>query len=251
MECLPYEDRAYETRRMEMDRSCQHVAFTIDTGAQTDFQHPRAASTQSHPRQMTDEELALEMESQQLAEALQRLAPAVEAALQQNEIANVFVNDWTLLSADGSSIGSEAGNNLQEFQSFTDLVFSKDKLIGCIDWHPTFKGVVGVSVVERLTFNERIDAYSRLIMNPSLILIWSFSDPIHPQLLLEAPDDIFCFQFNPSDPNIIAGGCINGQIVLWDISAHAERLKPSKSNRPKRQQKSAGDVDFDAESEGC
>ena len=32
------------------------------------------------------------------------------------------------------------------------------------------------------------------------------------QALLEAPDDIFSFKFNPSDPNIIAGGCINGQV---------------------------------------
>ena len=33
------------------------------------------------------------------------------------------------------------------------------------------------------------------------------------QALLEAPDDIFSFKFNPSDPNIIAGGCINGQVL--------------------------------------
>ena len=33
------------------------------------------------------------------------------------------------------------------------------------------------------------------------------------QALLEAPDDIFSFKFNPSDPNIIAGGCINGQVI--------------------------------------
>ena len=32
------------------------------------------------------------------------------------------------------------------------------------------------------------------------------------QALLEAPDDIYSFKFNPSDPNIIAGGCINGQV---------------------------------------
>lgn len=31
--------------------------------------------------------------------------------------------------------------------------------------------------------------------------------------MLESPDDIFCFEFCPSDPNIIAGGCINGQVV--------------------------------------
>ena len=35
--------------------------------------------------------------------------------------------------------------------------------------------------------------------------------------MLESPDDIFCFQFCPTDPNIIAGGCINGQVHLGYI----------------------------------
>ncbi|KAB1269099.1 WD repeat-containing protein 63 [Camelus dromedarius] len=43
--------------------------------------------------------------------------------------------------------------------------------------------------------------------------------------MLESPDDIFCFEFCPSDPNIIAGGCINGQIVMWDITTHADRIE--------------------------
>lgn len=49
------------------------------------------------------------------------------------------------------------------------------------------------------------------------------------QLLLEAPEDIMCFKFCPTDPNIVAGGCISGQLVLWDISQHADRLKQSRS----------------------
>ena len=54
------------------------------------------------------------------------------------------------------------------------------------------------------------------------------------QLLLEAPDDIYCFKFNPTDPNIIAGGCLNGQVVLWDISQHADKLKTSRSSTKKK-----------------
>ena len=53
------------------------------------------------------------------------------------------------------------------------------------------------------------------------------------QLLLEAPDDILCFKFMPTDPNIIAGGCINGQVVLWNISEHFERLKAPRSGKKK------------------
>ena len=70
----------------------------------------------------------------------------------------------------------------QEYQSFTDLQFSKDKTVTCIDWHPSIKGVVAVSVGEKLSFDERIDYAHRVIMTPSLILIWSFTDPIHPQV---------------------------------------------------------------------
>ena len=55
------------------------------------------------------------------------------------------------------------------------------------------------------------------------------------QLILEAPEDIFCFAFCPTDHNIIAGGCYNGQVIIWDISAHVDRLKaPRGGNRNKR-----------------
>ena len=51
------------------------------------------------------------------------------------------------------------------------------------------------------------------------------------QILLEAPDDIFCFKFNPSDPNVITGGCINGQVVMWDISKHSDRLRSNQQGK--------------------
>ncbi len=42
---------------------------------------------------------------------------------------------------------------------------------------------------------------------------------------MEAPDDIFSFAFSPTEPHIIAGGCMNGQVVLWDITEFEERIK--------------------------
>ena len=42
---------------------------------------------------------------------------------------------------------------------------------------------------------------------------------------MEAPDDIQCFQFSPTDPHVIAGGCVNGQVVMWDIKEYEERIK--------------------------
>lgn len=37
-------------------------------------------------------------------------------------------------------------------------------------------------MAEKMTFDERIDSAAKVIMTPSLILIWSFTDPIHPQV---------------------------------------------------------------------
>ena len=45
-------------------------------------------------------------------------------------------------------------------------------------------GIIAVSCSERMSFDERVDNASRIIMTPSLILIWSFVDPIHPQVIV-------------------------------------------------------------------
>ncbi len=43
-------------------------------------------------------------------------------------------------------------------------------------------------------------------------------------MFLEAPCDVFTFAFSPTEPNIVAGGCINGQIALWDIHEYEDRI---------------------------
>lgn len=49
----------------------------------------------------------------------------------------------------------------------------------------------------------------RKIFEIKCVCLWLFCE----QLVLECPDDILAFEFSPSDPNIIVGGCINGQVL--------------------------------------
>jgi WD40 repeat protein len=44
------------------------------------------------------------------------------------------------------------------------------------------------------------------------------------KLFLEAPCDVFSFAFSPTEPHIVAGGCINGQVALWDIKQYEDRI---------------------------
>ncbi|XP_076440866.1 dynein axonemal intermediate chain 3-like isoform X2 [Babylonia areolata] len=235
IECLPYEDKTFDLKKVELTTAVQAVPVQEETGTQTDWKYPRNANTQYYPREFSTQELEKVKESDDLADFIKKVEPRFQLALQQNAIMNVFYDDWVNLGDADDAFGSKADSHLKEYQSFTDLNFSKDKTITCIQWHPSIKGVVAVSIAERLTFDERIDQAAKVIMTPSLILIWSFTDPIHPQLILEAPEDIFCFSFCPTDPNVITGGCYNGQVIMWDISAHVDRLKaPRGGNRNKR-----------------
>lgn len=234
MECTAYEDKTYSMQRLELDSSCQAVPELVDSVSQTDWKYPRNANTQYEPRLFSETEKEAIMQKDDLLKFVKSVIPRFELAMQQNGIMDIFFDDWMGLADNDSTFGTKADNHLKEYQSFTDLQFSKDRTVTCIEWHPVLKGVIAVSVAERLSFDDRIDYAARVIMTPSLILIWSFTDPIHPQLILEAPDDIYCFKFCPTDPNIIVGGCINGQVVLWDIASYTDRLKTQRGSNKKK-----------------
>ncbi|KAE8609374.1 hypothetical protein XENTR_v10011791 [Xenopus tropicalis] len=237
MECTSYQDKRFSIKINERDTGIQVVPFTQENSTQTKWGYPRNACTQYTPREFTEEERKACLSSKDFKDFVNSVSLRLELALQQNEIMNAFLDDWKALSEEENTFGGKSDSHLKESQSFTDHLFSNAKTISCINWHPKIHGLVAVSMTERLSFEDRVNISSKILLKPSLILFWSFTDPLHPQLMLECPDDIYCFQFCPSDPNIIAGGCFNGQVVLWDISKYQESLMAkagvSKNTAPK------------------
>ncbi len=80
------------------------------------------------------------------------------------------------------------------------------------------QGVVAVACTDPQSFNQRVDALGGAPASHA-VLIWNFRDPIHPELILESPYEVFCFQSNPLQPEVITGGCYNGQIIMWDTAS--------------------------------
>ncbi|XP_007079235.2 dynein axonemal intermediate chain 3 [Panthera tigris] len=229
IECTAYPDKNFIVKQLEKDVGMQVVPKVKDTSTQTRWTYPKNASTQYYPREFSEEEKEIFGQSKPLIDFLNNASISVEIALQQNEIMNTFIDDWKCLAEEEGTFGDKTDTHLKEYQSFTDLHNLTENMVTSVSWHPTIYGLIAVSVAVRLSLEDRVHFSGKLLLQPSLILFWSFSDPIHPQLMLESPDDIFCFKFCPSDPNIIAGGCINGQIVLWDITAHADRIENIKT----------------------
>ncbi|NXY72203.1 WDR63 protein, partial [Glareola pratincola] len=230
LECTSYQDKAFSIKMLEKNVGIQMVPKVREASTQTKWTYPKNAATQYFPRQLSTEEKEESLSSKQLKEFFTSVHLRMEVALQQNEIMNAFFDDWKALAEDESSSGGKPDVYLKAYQSFTDLLYLKDRTIGCVCWHPTIYGIIAVSARDRHYYEEQANLSDKSLLQQSVILFWSFFDPIHPKLMLECPEDIYCFQFSPSDPNIIAGGCINGQVVLWDISHHEEKLRNAKTD---------------------
>uniref|UniRef100_A0A8B9EPU3 WD repeat domain 63 n=1 Tax=Anser cygnoides TaxID=8845 RepID=A0A8B9EPU3_ANSCY len=229
VECTSYQDTTFSIKLLERDVGVQMVPKVKEASTQTKWTYPKNAATQYSPRQLSNEEMEESLSSEKLKEFLTSVHLRMEIALQQNEIMNAFFDDWKALAEDETSSGDKSDVYLKAYQSFTDPQYLKDRSISCVRWHPTIYGIIAESATQQHSDEERINLSDKLLLQDSVIIFWSFSDPIHPQLILQCPHDIYCFQFSPSDPNIIAGGCFNGQVVLWDISKHEERLQNAKS----------------------
>uniref|UniRef100_A0A8P4G9M5 Dynein axonemal intermediate chain 3 n=1 Tax=Dicentrarchus labrax TaxID=13489 RepID=A0A8P4G9M5_DICLA len=224
LECASYQDSRFSIKQMQRDCGMQAVPRLQSSSAQTQWKFQRNIFTQYVPRELSDEEKENILQFESLNNFCNSVTPRVLQALQQEEIMNGFFDDWKALGAaaeDGDWSG-KVSEGLMLYQAFTDQKYTKDKKISSINWHPTIYGVLAVALTEQK--EERTKDSTTFVVTPSVILFYSFSDPSIPQLLLECPDDIFAFEFCPSDPNIIVGGCINGQVVLWDISAHVTHL---------------------------
>jgi len=148
---------------------------------------------------------------------LKRSLPQIETALQENETVDIFKNILHVeQQPDVVHIGHENSNQLKETKNFTDLELSKGKTLASIDWHPTKNDVIATAVSKEISFDDSLNTSS--LDEAGYIIIWEFSEWIHPLLVLRSPVECTCFRYNPTNPDIVIGGCKNGQIAIWNLA---------------------------------
>lgn len=89
-------------------------------------------------------------------------------------------------------------------------------------WVPGRRGVIAVACTDPASYNDRLAKLGR--PSNAYILVWNVRDPIHPEYVLESPHEVFCFEHNPANPNIVSAGCYNGQLVVWDTTADMAKI---------------------------
>lgn len=57
------------------------------------------------------------------------------------------------------------------------------------------------------------------------MIMWSFDEKLYPKLELETSREITCLSYCPYDENVLLGGTINGQLVVWDLKDRIKRIE--------------------------
>ncbi|KAK9519627.1 hypothetical protein VZT92_022343 [Zoarces viviparus] len=216
-------DRRLGITLLQRDCGTQAVSRLQSSSTQTQWTLPKNMSTQYTPRELSSEEQDNILQSDSMKDFCKSVTPRMLYALQQEGIMDVFFDDWKALGTAAKDVdwSGKDFKGLKLYKAFSDQDYTKDKDISSVNWHPTLYGVIAVALIDR----RQEQKSTTFGAQDSLILFYSFSDPSNAQLLLECPDDFYAFEFCPSDPNIIVGGCKNGKVVLWDISAHVAHLQ--------------------------
>ena len=131
----------------------------VSVGCQTTFFAKANQSTQSAAQTVEKGEAERIIKSGALTAFLKTCGAAMETNLQTNETVDIFSNAFGDLANDEVSIGNKDEEVMVELRTFTDLVYSKELRLECIDWHPTDKKMAAVSCTQNITFEQRVEQW--------------------------------------------------------------------------------------------
>lgn len=144
---------------------------------------------------------------------------------------------------------------LKEILCFANISRSINRYVCAVDWYPTLSGLLVTSysfttlnsiepgkdlchpylpllVINNLNgiSNEipslgesDVDVVKRAVVEPNPVLMWSFDDSLHHKFEFETPREVTCLSFCPYDENILVGGTMNGQVIIWDMQNRVAR----------------------------
>lgn len=83
-------------------------------------------------------------------------------------------------------------------------------------------------MIENLSFDDRAEIMGKSFESHVLLMNFSDAHIITLNYVLETPIEISTIEFHPENPNVIVGGCISGQLIIWDLSSVESRISTGK-----------------------
>lgn len=113
-------------------------------------------------------------------------------------------------------------------RTFIEHDYCKNKRVSCIKFHPKKPFLMAMSMIENLSFEERAGIMGKSFESHVLIMNFSDAHIISLNYVLETPIEISSIEFHPENSNVLIGGCISGQLIIWDLSCFESRITGGK-----------------------
>ncbi|KAK4882059.1 hypothetical protein RN001_005378, partial [Aquatica leii] len=165
-----------------------------------------------------------------ISEFIRNRLDYIDDTVYTNGFFNFYTTDYTDLIKNVEHQFYVKFKELKEIFSFVDYSACKGKTITNVSWHYMWTGTVAAAYSNKAFTSyckgkSNIDEVTEAIFNVSPVLLWCFNDNLNPKLYLQSPREINALSFCPYNENILVGGCVNGQIVIWDITDKISRVE--------------------------
>ncbi|XP_023288398.1 WD repeat-containing protein 63 [Orussus abietinus] len=138
---------------------------------------------------------------------------------------DLYTNDYANLVRHPRDTEPPVVVGYTEHQSFSEGKLCVDKTINDLSWHPLWTGIAVVAYADHGK-SQTLEGPPRVSeVSPGRALVWSFSDALSPKLILESHREVTAVSVCPLDGNVIVGGCVNGQLVIWHIPGKIELVE--------------------------
>jgi len=207
--------------------SSEHVVQEAEASTGTVPAAPASATNAAHVVAA-----ALNTSNTDFSAFLQKTSKYAERALAQSESFDICV-DYRSVEASSGQVDATTGSSMNvALQWSPDADVFKHRPVLSIFNNISYNELYGVSYGARVNKQKSVNIHES--GDPSGVLaVWSTVTPGTPELVCySSSSHILVGKFNPHNPKQIIGGCYNGQIVLWDITAGNGSGSPSEMLLP-------------------
>lgn len=228
VEFRSFNDPNFELSINTKETGIQSSPENQDASTQSKWSRKVNSSAQTEFVTMLPEFSKSIQEQDDFLEFIRKVQERVNPILDSNMASDVFKDQLAnLIASDDSLVKSFAVSQLKEFLSLKDARFNSP--ICCIDWMPGNSGTIAISFASTNTFDKYLESWVNAPVE--YIFLWNFQSILHPQYVLEAPAVVKVFKFCPTNPNILVGGCENGQVLMYDLSDEKTKICAELRNR--------------------
>ncbi|CAH0550543.1 unnamed protein product [Brassicogethes aeneus] len=140
-------------------------------------------------------------------------------SIKYNPKLNLYTNDYIVTNP--QMLVQFDNFKYQEHLNIIDVNIFKGKMVSMVSWHHFWTGIIAVAYVTQANHVYRrhpflFDEVDDAVHGLHYVAIYSVIDCVKPKLICKAPREVITIVFCEFDQDILVGGMVNGQVIIWD-----------------------------------